>query len=423
MRCCYTRKRVILIMKHLVSFVGDSDPIRNYHDGSLLHIVRHYRPERTDIIHSEHTLSKHDKIVAAIAAIPNYKPTIHQVDQVVSNDEVHLYTEMFEFFKDYLTKLELSPEDQLLLNIASGTPQVKSGIFAVKHMLDINASLIQVTTPVVGSNAGKEHNLTDDIETLIELNEDQNNPDAPNRCLEVEGRAFRSQLLSMKVEYLLEQFDYYAVERFLITELNIPNRSKILNHVHEINHNLSTQTVPKDFLKKADSETRKVLHYYLIVKMALDKGNASIALIQLKSLAEFLLYEYIEKVYPGLIETTNNNKQLINSDVLKKYNIKTNEPLNDANLYSYHKILQSKEHGQTAHHFAKDLIQINSTRNTIAHSLDAIDEEAIKGLKTQLTACKRFIDDQYEYNKQALTYYEDQNEKILQLLAEVPQDN
>lgn len=79
-------------MKKLLTFVGDSDPIRNYHDGSLLHIVRHYRPEEIIIIHSEHTLSKQDKITRAIEAIPGYRPRIKVSDQVVANDLVFQYS-------------------------------------------------------------------------------------------------------------------------------------------------------------------------------------------------------------------------------------------------------------------------------------------------------------------------------------------
>ena len=40
-------------MKVLLSCAGYSDPIRNYHDGALLHIARVKRPDKIIIIHRE----------------------------------------------------------------------------------------------------------------------------------------------------------------------------------------------------------------------------------------------------------------------------------------------------------------------------------------------------------------------------------
>ena len=37
-------------MRILISAVGDTDPIRNFHDGALVHIARKYRPDKIIII-------------------------------------------------------------------------------------------------------------------------------------------------------------------------------------------------------------------------------------------------------------------------------------------------------------------------------------------------------------------------------------
>lgn len=49
-------------MKILVSAVGDTDPIRNFHDGALVHIARKYRPDKIFIIFSERTIGKKENI-------------------------------------------------------------------------------------------------------------------------------------------------------------------------------------------------------------------------------------------------------------------------------------------------------------------------------------------------------------------------
>ena len=49
-------------MKILISAVGDTDPIRNYHDGALLHIARKYRPDKIVLVFSDRTSYKKESI-------------------------------------------------------------------------------------------------------------------------------------------------------------------------------------------------------------------------------------------------------------------------------------------------------------------------------------------------------------------------
>lgn len=37
----------------LLSGVGDTDPIRNFHDGPMLHVVRKYLPEKIVLVYSK----------------------------------------------------------------------------------------------------------------------------------------------------------------------------------------------------------------------------------------------------------------------------------------------------------------------------------------------------------------------------------
>ena len=53
-------------MATLISCVGDTDQIRLFHDGPLLHIARVYRPEKIVLIHSERSILKHDAIEKAL---------------------------------------------------------------------------------------------------------------------------------------------------------------------------------------------------------------------------------------------------------------------------------------------------------------------------------------------------------------------
>ena len=70
-------------MKVLFSCMGTSDPVRGYRDGPLLHILRHYRPEKAVILLSDEAreLDRKDGRLAAVKAFmaerwDGYRPEI-----------------------------------------------------------------------------------------------------------------------------------------------------------------------------------------------------------------------------------------------------------------------------------------------------------------------------------------------------------
>ena len=81
-------------MKILISAVGDTDPIRNFHDGPLLHIVRVYRPEKIVLVHSERSLTKHDKLVKALKSIKDYSPEIILDGGVLQDAKVAIFEDL-----------------------------------------------------------------------------------------------------------------------------------------------------------------------------------------------------------------------------------------------------------------------------------------------------------------------------------------
>ena len=104
-------------MKILISAVGDTDPIRNFHDGPLLHIVRVYRPEKIVLVHSERSLTKHDKLVKALKSIKDYSPEIIQDGGVLPDAQVAIFDKMYDTVssnnKKYIS------DDEIILNIES----------------------------------------------------------------------------------------------------------------------------------------------------------------------------------------------------------------------------------------------------------------------------------------------------------------
>ena len=90
-------------MKIVISTVGDTDPIRAFHDGSLLHSVRKYRPDKVIIFHSERTVERNDMITQAIQSISeDYHPAIFPHPSVFPNSEFFLFDVMYDLICNIL---------------------------------------------------------------------------------------------------------------------------------------------------------------------------------------------------------------------------------------------------------------------------------------------------------------------------------
>ena len=90
-------------MRILISSVGDTDPIRGFRDGALLHIARKYRPDKIIIIYSERTVLRHDRIVAALHSIEeSYSPEIEQYPTIIKNSEIFIFDKMYEQIERFL---------------------------------------------------------------------------------------------------------------------------------------------------------------------------------------------------------------------------------------------------------------------------------------------------------------------------------
>ena len=78
-------------MKVLISAVGNTDPIRNFHDGGLVHIARKYRPDKIIIVFSEELIRKKDDVEKVIRSIDSkYVPEIVYHEPIILNNEVHM---------------------------------------------------------------------------------------------------------------------------------------------------------------------------------------------------------------------------------------------------------------------------------------------------------------------------------------------
>lgn len=200
----------------LFSPVGGTDPISatNVFDGSLLHICRFYKPDKVVLYMSAEVLKLQEEddryryCLKRLLDLQNREMEIESIERPELT-EVQDFDFFYDDFRDVLKKVyaNLKEDDELLLNVSSGTPAMKSTLMVLGTFGEIPCRLIQVATPVRKMNEHQHKNY--DVATLWELDED-NNDNAENRCSEIQCPS----LLMLKQEEMIKQhlivYDYRA---------------------------------------------------------------------------------------------------------------------------------------------------------------------------------------------------------------------
>ena len=382
-------------MRVLISAVGDTDPFRNFHDGALIHIARKYRPEKVILIFSEHTAKKQGNIEKALFSIaPDYKPELIIHDSIISDNEVHIFDVMFQRFSDILQEY-YTKEDEFILNLSSATPQIKSALFVINRLNGINVKAVQVSSPEHASNENIGHDNDEDIDELIEVNED-NKVDFIDRTIEDNAEKFSQALLKKTARDFIEKFDYKAALDILDQLSDFPNLKSVRKEIRDIVECLSKQDVPQGLRhKKFNEEEQKILSAYLTIELQRERGNVSESFIRIKNLTEFILEDYIEKRNPGLIDDY--------CESIQKYYL---------SLFDYSKLLKATREFKLRKTIAP-IIEMNSSRNTVAHSLSPLDSDAVKQLGIAMKTLKTLVREQYHFSQSDFNFYQDLNKKLL----------
>ena len=385
-------------MKVLISAVGNTDPIRNFHDGALVHIARKYRPDKIIIVFSEELIRKKDDIEKVIRSIDSeYLPEIVYHEPIILNNEVHIFDTMFDQFDDIIREY-YTKDDEFILNLSSGTPQIKSALFVLNRLSEINVKAVQVPSPEKKSNAGVRHDDSEDVDVLIDTNLD-NKQDYVDRTIEDTSDKFKQGLIKKTLRDFIKKYDYKASLEIANQLPDFPGLKDCRKKLQDIVDSLDRQDIPQLLQKKKwGEEQKKVLNAYLTIDLQKERGNFSEGLIRIKNLTEFILEDYIENRYPGFLDNYANDSE--------KYYI---------GIWDYSKILKEK-HEWNQYKKIKPVINVNSTRNTVAHKLDPLDSEDLKQLGPVLKTLKGLVKEQYQLTEKDFNFYKDLNKELLELL-------
>lgn len=198
----------------LFSPIGGTDPIANERDGSMLHICRKYHPECVMLYLSQEMAERHhrdDRYCDSLHRLAEREgfSTEIMVEEHGELSEVQVYDGFFQEFRPLLFQLHSNfPEHQLILNVASGTPAMKSALYLLAAFLPFPVLPVQTDTPVKAQNPRLEPHTEYDVDLYWECNLD--NEDYIDRCRECQYENLNAQLQKESILAHLRSYDYSA---------------------------------------------------------------------------------------------------------------------------------------------------------------------------------------------------------------------
>ena len=274
-------------MKILFSPIGSTDPIRNMHDGSMLHITRHLRPDEVYLYfsHEMHAREKKDRrYTYCLDMLSKHLGKTIAVHPIVRDDliDVQDYEIFYEDFKRILEDIfaRTAEGDEVYVNISSGTPAMKNALLILSVLGDLPIHPIQVVTPIHRSNYTDENVDDYNAEEQWENNYD-NTPDTQDRSEEIHPRNLTSLVKVAIIKKHLDAYDYsaaYEVSRQMGSQMPEPCRLAIEQAYERMNRN---QVTVSQIAKKTGYQPMPVtkteecasMEYLLALQLKVKRGN------------------------------------------------------------------------------------------------------------------------------------------------------
>lgn len=399
----------------LFSCIGTTDPVRGEHDGPMLHILRHYRPEKAflfltpEIRALEEQDSRLEKTQAWIFQNWNgYRPECIYVKSDVT--DAHDIDALDQPLHNAITQISREePDAEILINVTSGTPQMQMILSQLAMDVRYRARGIQVSN--FEKRAGRADRTTDsdyDVELELGFNEDEL-PGAENRCVEPEMYAIRREYLRRQISALLDERNFEAVEQ--LKDFLPENLQNLVLHLAARSRLHSQRAVQlagevkglpfRLYAYKTGSRMpyNRVSEYYLLMKNLVKSGNCTEFLLHMEPMTLTLQKAMLDKLlnpsglqmgdfltmdrrgrqiftpsllgnlYPNLYQHYAQHQQIRNRDVI---DIEINTYICDILLSFFQNIPEVPRQLFAHYDLLKDL------RNRLAHDLCSVTGADIK---------------------------------------------
>lgn len=397
-------------MKILFSPIGNTDPWRNDHDGAMLHIVRHYQPDMVFLYFTESIWKGNDRITPQEAfdwqkIIASVAPQATVATAVEGIEKEHDFDSYKDTFHKHLTELGTQyPDAEILLNVTSGTPQMEATLCLEYISFPENKICIQVATPLAASNARSKYADPGLAEVDLEL-VNQQEAAAPNRCREINIISFRETMVRNQLRSLIDNYDYEAALFLLRSNKMFRGMNRARKPLETITNRIKTHEVFPEIMEKyTDKQLQKALFHYLLVDMRFKRGDVAETLIRVKSIAEFIVEQYLVREYSGMIRYYDHkpylsfdyNQSFI--DNYRQYLADGDKELREKSILgfpAYRDIMIVLGTEPVILKQMNIINQINAVRNKVAHNLENLDlfkNNNEKNLRKSVQAVRKLLE-------------------------------
>jgi len=284
----------------LFSAVGASDPVRGSYDGPMLHVVRHYRPYKVYLILTAAMAQKERDTSCYSRAILYLLPDC-EIDLIFTEIENAADFDAFhDLFSHNISRIRKeNPDASILLNLSSGTPQMKQAMSLEVISHHVITTPVQVSTPAGKVNSDIPHYCAqkDDLEYELE-NLMDNLAEASSRCSEPGLVGQRKNIVKNQIRDQISKWGY--VGAYILICDNAPlfaERAKLLVE-HAYLRSLPDEKGARVAARKLglhdelypirDAVAHNVCEYFLLTSLRLKRGEITDFFLRAYTLAEYL---------------------------------------------------------------------------------------------------------------------------------------
>lgn len=331
--------------KHvLFTCVGNTDPIRDNFDGPVLHIIRYYKPHKVYMFFSDEMgrrEKKDNRYSRSIELLAEHLGIKVKIEKIFSEiKDPHNFDAYINVFSYLIKDIRSSyPDDTILLNISSGTPQMIATLCLETVIAEGKILPVQVETPAKQANRSRPVGEDYDIELEFQNNLD-NEPESENRCLEPDIMSFKKTLLDTQIKALIDNYNYQGAKTLLRNFYPLPNElvMKLVDHCiyrFELKTDLSSKIISEidniDLFPVKDTECRKICEYLNILNIYQKTGDLAGFFLRLNPFIERMQTLFLETFcdfkISKVIERARNNELWVNVDKVREVNMELAEKL------------------------------------------------------------------------------------------------
>lgn len=287
-------------MRILFTPAGDTDPVRGFHDGAILHILRHYPADKVILFLTKDMEEKESEMHCYTRGIASVAPDVTVEILRSGITEPQKYEKLTAIQDAFANAYDAHPEAEWLLNVSSGTPQIKT-VMALLALDYPRTKAIQVSSPERKSNRdNKPCETADKHVEMLDCNLDAE-PGAVNRCEEPPLLLLKRHSLLRQVTSLVRNYEYAGALQIVRQNKNCfsPISEKLLQHA----------TLRRDLMWK---EANKVIaqyegkpliegagdfsEYFQVMEMRQRKKQYPEFIVKLSPILASLGMQYIQKI-------------------------------------------------------------------------------------------------------------------------------